>query len=139
METNLAKTMGDALRVARKSKGLTQEDAAERAGISFEFFSRIERGGTLPSVPTLVRLASALDVSADELLGLRAGHLGGTAAAHPPSGEGDDGPDLRRLMRRLRKARPKTVRLLAILTAELERGAVKPPARRDADTKDLSA
>ncbi|HEX9288066.1 MAG TPA: helix-turn-helix transcriptional regulator [Anaeromyxobacteraceae bacterium] len=57
----------------RALEALTQEDAAERAELSLEFFSRIERGATLPSVPTLARLASVLNVSADELLGREKG------------------------------------------------------------------
>ena len=125
MEQTLSKVLGDALRTARKAKGLTQEDAAERAGISFEFFGRIERGSTLPSVPTLVRLAQALTVSTDALLGLSTGQALGTPFPDASLGES---ADLRRLIRRMRRAHPRTVRLLAVLAAELERGAKRTPS-----------
>jgi transcriptional regulator with XRE-family HTH domain len=123
LETDLAKTIGDALRAARHAKGLTQEDAAERTGISLEFFSRIERGATLPSVPTLKRLAVSLHVSADVLLGLGRGQLFALAAEKSASYRGEkdkDPPELRRLVRRLRRARRRTIKLLAILASELE-------------------
>lgn len=70
MDDHLAKTIGSAARSARLARGLTQEDAADIVGVSLEFYARIERGKTLPSVPTLLRLAAALGVSADVLLGL---------------------------------------------------------------------
>ena len=125
METKLATSLGDALRAARKAKGLTQEDAAERVGISPPFYARMERGATLPSVPTLARLATALGVGADVLLGLVPGRLEAVASEAPASWPAIDAEsaDVRRLVRRLRRARPRTVRLLAILAAELERGA----------------
>jgi len=49
---------------------VSQEVVLDLAEVSVEFYARIERGKTLPSVPTLLRLATALRVSADVLLGL---------------------------------------------------------------------
>ncbi len=125
MDKDLAKSIGAAARHARKSLELTQEDAAERIGVSAEFYARIERGNALPSVPTFARIAAALGVSADVLLGLRRSgdsDRGGDAqpawaAASPPS----DSPEIRRLLRRLRKATPATLRLVTMLVKELER------------------
>lgn len=68
MDKALAKQIGEAARESRKARGLTQADVAERVGVSVEFYARLERGGTLPSVPTLRRLASALSTSTDRLL-----------------------------------------------------------------------
>ena len=65
MDENLAKKIGVAARASRTALGLTQADAAERVGITSEFYARIERGQTLPSVPTLAAIADALGVSAD--------------------------------------------------------------------------
>lgn len=121
MERELAKKIGEAARRARKALGITQEDAADRIGISLEFYSRIERGGTLPSVPTLLRMANALAASADELLGrTETSTFYGVAEPHPAYGE-DDSPELRRLVRKLRRARPRTLRIVGLVASELER------------------
>lgn len=68
-DENLAKMLGKAARKARTELGMSQAEVAEAAGISVEFLGRIERGKTLPSVPTLCRLADVLRVRSDVLLG----------------------------------------------------------------------
>ncbi|MHB8073195.1 helix-turn-helix domain-containing protein [Desulfosporosinus fructosivorans] len=52
----------------RRSKGLTQGELAEKAGISIHYLSRIE-GGNCPSphVKTLSRIAYALGIRISEL------------------------------------------------------------------------
>lgn len=118
MDENLAKKIGLAARASRTALGLTQADAAERVGINSEFYARIERGQTLPSVPTLAALADALGVSADRLLG-SAGPSARTDEP-APARSASDSPAMRRLQRRLRGARPRTIRLLGLLAAALE-------------------
>src|SRR5690349_7535330 len=56
------------LRRRRLEIGLSQSKLAERVDVSAEFISRLERGATLPSLPTLMRLCSALGCSPDDLL-----------------------------------------------------------------------
>lgn len=46
---------------ARKESGLTQQQLAERAGISQADISKLENGNANPSLKTLQRLASAMD------------------------------------------------------------------------------
>ena len=46
---------------ARKESGLTQQQLAERTGISQADISKLENGNANPSLKTLQRLASALD------------------------------------------------------------------------------
>jgi transcriptional regulator with XRE-family HTH domain len=65
----LKEAIGRGVHQARKALKLTQEDAAERIGVSPEFYSRIERGATMPSLRTITRMVWALDASADVLLG----------------------------------------------------------------------
>ncbi len=60
--------LGKRVRQQRKLAELTQEQLAERAGISLPFLGHIERGTRKASLDTLVRLANALEVSADLLL-----------------------------------------------------------------------
>ena len=120
MDTRLAKTIGEVARAARRALGLTQEDAADGVGISPEFYARIERGGTLPSVPTLVRMAAGLSVDTDRLLGrVRPAARAGEEEVRGYGATATESPEVRRLVRRLRQADARTVRLLSILAKEL--------------------
>lgn len=60
--------IGQRIRKIRKARGLSQEELAERAGISTTHMSHIETGNTKLSLSVLVDLASALEVRTDELL-----------------------------------------------------------------------
>jgi transcriptional regulator with XRE-family HTH domain len=137
MNKDLAKTIGRAARDARRALQLTQEDAAERINVSVEFYARIERGNSLPSIGTFARIASALGVSADMLLGNRPAMVQPApgAALSWPATPPSDGPEMRRLMRRLRKARPSTLRLVTMLVKEIE----NPSASNDQIAQDEAA
>lgn len=52
----------------RKRAGLSQAEAASRAGMSTGHFGELERGIRLPRLDTLMKLAGALGVSPDDLL-----------------------------------------------------------------------
>ena len=54
---------GERLRQLRKDKELTQGMLAERAGISVQMVSQLERGINQPTLGTAALLACALDVS----------------------------------------------------------------------------
>jgi transcriptional regulator with XRE-family HTH domain len=120
MKKELAKTIGTAARNARLAQRLTQEDAAERIRVSVEFYARIERGTSLPSILTFARIVTGLGVSADSLLGRSA------IVAHPGAGGAwmpvapTDNAEIRRILRRLRKATPAALRLVGLLLKELE-------------------
>jgi len=62
--------IGAAVRSARKreKKPLTQEKLAERAGVSMETISNVERGSTLPTVDVLFRIARALSLDLAEMV-----------------------------------------------------------------------
>ncbi len=51
----------------RKEKGLTQKDVAEGCGMLVPTYSRLERGGSNPSLASIVRIAAALGVAVVEL------------------------------------------------------------------------
>jgi ribosome-binding protein aMBF1 (putative translation factor) len=130
----LAKSIGIAARQARTALELTQEDAAERLAVSVDFYARIERGNSLPSVPTLARMVAVLGVSADALLG-RIAFEPGAAAAWSAAASPTDPPEVRRVSRMLRRASPGSIRLVALLLRELERhtgGAVRDDGSDDA-------
>lgn len=60
--------LGRNLRERRKAQGMTLVQVGELAGLSATFISQVERGRHRPSVPTLHRLAEALDTSAYTML-----------------------------------------------------------------------
>lgn len=51
----------------RLSKGLTQEKVSEMIDVDPSHYSNIETSKTTPSMPTLVKLVNALNISYDEL------------------------------------------------------------------------
>lgn len=57
------------LRAAREKRGLSQGDLAGRAGLQASAISHFETGTRKPSFDNLRRLADALDVTTDYLLG----------------------------------------------------------------------
>lgn len=56
------------LKLRRQHARLSQRLVAERAGVSAEFISRMERGLTLPALDTFTRLCEALDCTPNDLL-----------------------------------------------------------------------
>lgn len=62
------KDFGIRVRAARRQKGMTQEELAEKAGISASFLGHIERGSRIASLETLVLLCNALQVTPQALL-----------------------------------------------------------------------
>ena len=71
--SQLREKFGQRVRWLRSEHGLTQEQLAERAGISVDFLSLIERGKSAPSFENLDDLASALEVSVVELFSFEGG------------------------------------------------------------------
>ena len=63
--------MGDILRERRAEYGLMERQLAKFVGISPVYYSQIERGVCHIDLETLVKLAEALRLSADELLDLK--------------------------------------------------------------------
>lgn len=61
--------VGLRIRALRLERGLTQEELAVRAGLSQSHVSEHETGARVPKLPTLFRIARALDVEPGELLG----------------------------------------------------------------------
>ena len=59
--------LGKRIREIRKSQGISQEQLAERADISAQYVSNIERGKENPTLDLLLRLAEALRVSLGQM------------------------------------------------------------------------
>ena len=60
--------IGTRIREIRKAKGLTQAQLAEMSCVEPSNISHIERAATKLSLPTLISIANALEVTLDELV-----------------------------------------------------------------------
>lgn len=61
-------TLGNNFYTARKKQGLSQEDVAEKLGVSRQTISKWELDETLPDINQSKKLAAAYKVSLDELI-----------------------------------------------------------------------
>lgn len=61
-------SFGTRIKQARTERGWTQEDLAGETGLAVVQISRIERGAREIRLTTLLRLATALETSPNELL-----------------------------------------------------------------------
>ena len=57
------------IKKARLLAGLSQEELAEKLGVSAKTISAYETGRAIPPSPTLIRIAEITSVSVDELAG----------------------------------------------------------------------
>jgi transcriptional regulator with XRE-family HTH domain len=63
MTTEPATPLGEAIRRLRRERNLSQQDLADKLGMTNNAVSQFERGVTVPGVYTLIELAAALDVT----------------------------------------------------------------------------
>ena len=62
------KTFGANVEAARKKKGLTQEELADRAGVSQSMINHIERGRKKPSLDIAITIAREFNTTVDALV-----------------------------------------------------------------------
>ncbi|NMA95107.1 MAG: helix-turn-helix transcriptional regulator [Clostridiales bacterium] len=62
------KTIGKRIQIRREELNMTQEKLAEHVDLSANYMSAIERGVKTPRLETFIRIANALNISADLLL-----------------------------------------------------------------------
>ena len=67
MPNNDLPVLGERLKKARKDRGLTQEQLAERSGLSTRHIAKIEKGDVNPSFEVLSTLVKTLCVSFDAI------------------------------------------------------------------------
>ena len=63
-----AQTFGEAVRRLRTARGLTQEKLAQEANLTTNYVSDIERGQTMVSLNTILKLSFGLDCAPTDLL-----------------------------------------------------------------------
>ncbi len=86
-------TFGERLIAIRKARGLTQVQLAEMAGTTQRAISYYETEAGFPPAPAVIDLAKALQVTTDELLGIRP----------PKVARMEDDSEQRRLWRRFQQ------------------------------------
>lgn len=60
--------IGRRIKEARHKLGLTQEELGERARLHYSYIGQVERGNKVPSIKTLKKIASALNIRLEILL-----------------------------------------------------------------------
>jgi len=63
-------SVNEKIRLIRETKGLTQEQVAEKIGISASVYGDIERGENDPKLSKLQKIAEFFEISSSELLDL---------------------------------------------------------------------
>jgi transcriptional regulator with XRE-family HTH domain len=99
--------VGVSIRKARLARGFTQAQLAEAVEITVESLSRAETGAILPTVETLGRIATVLDLTLDALVGRDQSLMAADSCA--------DSPEHRRLKRHIDALPLSTVRKLLAL------------------------
>src|SRR5690348_12202629 len=73
-------SIGERLKSARHERHMTLAQLAEASDLTKGFLSQVERGHSLPSLGSLRRLSSALDMPVESFVAGAADQLGGTAS-----------------------------------------------------------
>lgn len=68
MEGESGVILGKKIKETRLKLGLTQEGLGKRAKLHYSYIGQVERGNKVPSIKTLKRIASALNISVESLL-----------------------------------------------------------------------
>lgn len=63
-------TISEKIREARSKAGLTQQQLADKVGVSQQYIAHYESGKYYPKIQTLQKFADALEISMADLLGL---------------------------------------------------------------------
>ena len=61
------KAIGRRIQEYRKKSGLTQEELAEKIGLSASYYSAIERGASFPRFDNLIAIINGIGASADQI------------------------------------------------------------------------
>ena len=67
MVTNNKKAIGKRIQEYRKKSGITQEELAEKVGLSASYYSAIERGASFPRFDNLIAIINEIGASADQI------------------------------------------------------------------------
>jgi len=68
MESDVADNLARNIRQLREARGLTQQQMAKSSGVPRPTWANLESGGANPTLAVLIKAASALQVSVEELI-----------------------------------------------------------------------
>ena len=104
----------------RNRKGMRDSSVAAASGIAHSTFSDWKNGRSEPKTEKLIKIADALGVSLEELLGTQKEYFldAETAAI---AQEVHDRPELKAMFNQLRKASPDSIRLAAEVIEKIAR------------------
>lgn len=90
----MEQTLGKRIAACRKGLGLTQEQLAERLGVTAQAVSKWENDQSCPDITMLPRLSELFSVTTDELLGVKREtvHEAQVVAASPEEEDKEEGP-----------------------------------------------
>ena len=74
--------IGQTIRNYRLQKGMSQGDIEKRTGLLRCYLSRVENGHTIPSLETLAKIATAMDLPLAQFFHEKDGDNGSKAAPH---------------------------------------------------------
>ena len=60
--------LGKRIQTARKEKGMTQEELAEKVGVGNSHISHVETGKAVSSLALIINIMNALELTPDELI-----------------------------------------------------------------------
>lgn len=110
MARSFGERFGARLRAGRRALGMSQEELAQKAGLSANYIGLIERGVKQPTLDSLARIAAAVQLSVGNLLG-----------------EGDEGDDWLDEVRSVARTVPTNLKPIALAVlrtiAEGQRGS----------------
>ncbi len=69
MEPDLLDKISENLSSIRKAQRYTQREVAKLAGLNPNYYAKVERGTSMPSVKTLYKISIALKVSITDIVG----------------------------------------------------------------------
>jgi transcriptional regulator with XRE-family HTH domain len=124
--------IGDRLRVLRRQKNLSQAEIEDRSGLQRAYLSRVENGHTVPTIDTLEKWVTALEVPIYLLFydGAEPPKPGELRVWKSPDetawgSSGQDAEYLKQLRRYLRKLDDANRKLILQMTSRLARRAQK--------------
>src|SRR5437016_11283206 len=82
MQVAPAMNIGDTIRNLRLHKGMSQGDIEKRTGLLRCYLSRVENGHTIPSLDTLAKIASAMELPLGQFFAEH--HANGNSRSLPP-------------------------------------------------------
>ncbi len=68
MNTDALNNLGQIIREKRETLGLTQIEVAEKAGLDRNYIGMVERGERNPSYLSLIKIATGLNLTVDQLI-----------------------------------------------------------------------